>query len=77
MGTAPGMAEKKQDDEGQVSEVSGLGGAGGAVSDGDAVSGQPEGESGKVDDGPTGPDAVTNDPEQDRHPDKDDVETTG
>ena len=70
------MAEKKQD-EGQVSEVRGLRDPDQSVSDGDAVSGQPEGESGKVDDGPTGPDAVTNDPRQDRYPDKDDIETTG
>ena len=68
------MAENKQD-EGQVSEVSAL--KGGAISDGDSVAGQPEGESGKVDEGPTGPDAVTNDARQDRHPDQDDVETTG
>ena len=70
------MADNKQD-EGQVSEVSGLRDPHESVSDGDAVSGQPEGESGKVDDGPTGPDAPTNAPEQDRHPDQDDVETTG
>ena len=70
------MADNKQD-EGQVSEVSGLRDPGESVSDGDAVSGQPEGESGKVDDGPTGPDAPTNAPEQGRHPDQDDVETTG
>jgi hypothetical protein len=69
------MAEKKQD-EGQVSEVSRLDGDG-VVSDGDAVAGQPQGESGKVDEGPTGPDAVTNDPEQSRHPGEDEVETTG
>ena len=70
------MADNNQD-EGQVSEVSGLRDPDESVSDGDAVSGQPEGESGKVDDGPTGPDAPTNAPEQDRHPDQDDVETTG
>ncbi|HEU5035469.1 MAG TPA: hypothetical protein VFT70_00580 [Nocardioides sp.] len=70
------MAEEKQD-EGQVSEVSGMKAPGESVSDGDAVSGQPEGESGKVDDGPTGPDAPTFDPDQGRYADKDDVETTG
>ena len=70
------MADKNQD-EGQVSEVSGLRDPDQSVSDGDAVSGQPEAESGKVDDGPTGPDAPTFAPEQDRYPDKDDVETTG
>lgn len=68
------MADNKQD-EGQVSEVSALKDE--AVSDGDSVAGQPEAESGKVDEGPTGPDAVTNDERQDRHPDQDDVETTG
>lgn len=70
------MAEKNED-EGQGSEVSGLRDPDESISDGDAVSGQPEGESGTVDDGPTGPDAPTNAPEQDRHPDQDDVETTG
>jgi hypothetical protein len=71
------MADDNKD-EGQVSEVSGLrADPGDQVSDGDAVSGQPEGESGEVDDGPTGPDAPTNAPGQDRYPDKDDVETTG
>ena len=70
------MADEKQD-EGQVSEVSGMKAPGESLSDGDAVSGQPEGESGTVDDGPTGPDAPTFDPEQDRYADKDDVETTG
>jgi hypothetical protein len=71
------MADNNQD-EGQVSEVSGLkADPDDRVSDGDAVSGQPEGESGKVDDGPTGPDAPTNAPRQDRYPDKDDVETSG
>jgi hypothetical protein len=70
------MTENTQD--GQVSEVSGLRDPDEAISDGDAVSGQPEAESGKVDDGPAGPDAVTNEPgRQDRYPDKDDVETTG
>ena len=68
------MADNKQD-EGQVSEVSALRDE--AVSDGDSVAGRPEAESGKVDEGPTGPDAVTNDERQDRHPDQDDVETTG
>jgi hypothetical protein len=70
------MAENTQN-EGQVSEVSGMKAPGEAVSDGDAVSGQPEGESGKVDDGPTGPDAPTFAAEQQRRPDQDDVETTG
>jgi hypothetical protein len=64
-------------DEGQVSEVAGLG-DGGPISDGDAVAGQPSDESGEVDEGPTGPDAPT-DHRDDKgdYPDKDDVETTG
>lgn len=71
------MTDNTQD-EGQVSEVSALRDPDEAISDGDAVAGQPEAESGKVDDGPAGPDAVTNEPgRQDRYPDKDDVETTG
>lgn len=70
------MADKKQD-EGQVSEVSGLRNPGESVSDGDAVAGQPAGVSGDTDEGPTGPDAPTFAEKQDRHPDSDDVETTG
>ncbi|MDF1605394.1 hypothetical protein [Nocardioides sp. YIM 152315] len=66
------MADKKQD-EGQVSEVSGLRDADEQVSDGDAVAGQPDGADG----GPTGPDAATFAEEQDRRPGKGDVETTG
>jgi hypothetical protein len=62
-------------DEGQVSEVGGLGAE--PISDGDSVAGQPEGESGRVDEGPTGPDAPTFAEDQDEHPDADDVETTG
>lgn len=72
------MSDEKQD-EGQVSEVSGLGdGDGGdAVSDGDSVAGQPTEESGRTDEGPQGPDAPTFDDRQDEYPDSDDVETTG
>jgi hypothetical protein len=66
------MAEKKHD-EGQVSEVGGLGDPDQPVSDGDAVAGQPD----AADEGPTGPDAVTFADDQDRHPGKGDVETTG
>lgn len=62
---------------GQVSEVAGFKEAGEAISPGDSVAGGPEGESGRPDEGPAGPEAVTNDPEQDRHPGKGDVETTG
>ena len=81
------MAENEKQDEGQVSEVSGLkanpddrsslNDPGQQVSAGDSVAGQPDGESGRADEGPTGPDAPTNSPRQDRHPDKDDIETTG
>lgn len=70
------MSDEKQD-EGQVSEVSGMGGGGAAVSDGDSVAGQPTQESGPTDEGPQGPDAPTFDDRQDEYPDSDDVETTG
>ena len=63
--------------EGQVSEVAGLDNPDDPISPEDSVAGAPTDESGRVDEGPTGPDAPTNDPRQDRHPDKDDVETTG
>jgi hypothetical protein len=63
--------------EGQVSEVASLKEPGEEISPGDSVAGAPEGESGRADEGPTGPEAVTNDARQDRHPGKDDVETTG
>ena len=74
-------------DEGQVSEVSGLkadpddrsslNAPGQEISAGDSVAGQPDGESGRADEGPTGPNAPTFAEDQDRYPDKDDVETTG
>lgn len=67
---------QKPDDEGQVSEVSGLK-APEQEAPGDSVAGAPEGESGRADEGPTGPDAPTFDHEQGRHRTKDDVETTG
>lgn len=63
--------------EGQVSEVASFKEAGEEISPGDSVAGAPEGESGRVDEGPTGPDAVTNDSRHDRQPSADDVETTG
>ena len=72
--------ERREDQDGQVSEVAGLpdpGTADASVSDGDSVAGQPDTESGETDEGPTGPDAVTFDDRQDRHPGQDDVETTG
>ncbi|GAA4753466.1 hypothetical protein GCM10023350_43430 [Nocardioides endophyticus] len=65
------------DDEGQVSEVASFKEPGEQISPEDSVAGAPQGESGDADEGPTGPDAVTNDEHQDHHPDQDDVETTG
>jgi hypothetical protein len=65
------------DDEGQVSEVASFKEPGEQISPEDSVAGAPQGESGHADEGPTGPDAVTNDERQDHHPDQDDVETTG
>ncbi|NYI11160.1 hypothetical protein [Nocardioides marinus] len=41
--------------EGQVSEVQSMDGADEPISDDQAVAGQPDGESGEVDEGPTGP----------------------
>jgi hypothetical protein len=75
--TEPQRDHAPDDADGQVSEVASFKNAGEPISPGDAVAGAPEGESGQVDEGPTGPDAPTNDPRQDRHPAKDDVETTG
>ena len=69
--------ESASDTEGQVSEVAGFKAAGEEISPGDSVAGAPEGESGKADEGPQGPNAVTNETRQDHHPDKGDVETTG
>jgi hypothetical protein len=66
------MSENQQD-EGQVSEVSGLKKEA-DVSDGDSVAGQSDRG---ADEGPTGPDAPTFADDQSRYPDKDDVETTG
>lgn len=42
-------------EQGQVSEVQSLDGADEPISDDQSVAGQPEGESGEVDEGPTGP----------------------
>ena len=64
-------------EEGQVSEASSLERAGEPIAPSDSVAGAEPGESGRADEGPTGPDAVTNDDRQDRHPGKGDVETTG
>jgi hypothetical protein len=69
------MSDAKHDPEsdGQVSEVSGLRDPDDAVSDGDAVAGQPD----QGQEGATGPDAPTFAERQDRYPEKDDVETSG
>ena len=76
------MSDSEQQDEGQVSEVSGLKKEGELsevpdVSDGDSVAGQPTRESGATDEGPQGPDAPTFSEDRDDYSDKDDVETTG
>ncbi len=42
-------------EQGQVSEVQSLDGAEEPISDDQAVAGQPDAESGKADEGPTGP----------------------
>ncbi|MBM7507358.1 hypothetical protein JOE61_001172 [Nocardioides salarius] len=42
---------------GQVSSVQNMDSAGEEISDDQAVAGQPDGESGRVDEGPTGPNA--------------------
>ncbi len=80
-------SQREQDQGGQVSEVSGLKAdpddesslerPGDPIEPGDSVAGDPDGESGGPDEGPTGPDAPTFAEHQDRYPDKDDVETTG
>lgn len=75
--SAPGDDSTSSDDGGQVSEVSGLDQAAEPISPSDSVAGAEPGESGHADEGPTGPDAVTHAEEQDSHPDKGDVETTG
>lgn len=75
--TTPGESQSQYESDGQVSEVASFGDPGDAISPEDSVAGAPEGESGHVDEGPTGPDAPTNDPLRHRYPDKDDVETTG
>lgn len=60
-----------------MSEPSDLEQAGEPIAPSDSVAGAEPGESGHADEGPTGPDAVTNDDRQDHHPEKGDVETTG
>jgi hypothetical protein len=73
----PQEQPEDSDSGGQVSEVSALRDKDQPISPGDSVAGAPDGESGRPDEGPTGPDAPTYDERQDRHPPKDDVETTG
>jgi hypothetical protein len=73
----PAESSSEADTEGQVSEVASFKDPNEEISPGDSVAGAPEQESGRADEGPTGPDAVTHDPRQGRHPDQDDVETTG
>ena len=70
------MVDNEQQDEGQVSEVSGLKKQGelSDVSDGDSVAGQSDPG---ADEGPTGPDAPTFSEDRSGYSDKDDVETTG
>jgi hypothetical protein len=70
-------SDTESDSGGQVSEVASFKEPGEQISPEDSVAGAPEGESGKPDEGPTGPDAVTNDSEQKRYPEKSEVETTG
>jgi hypothetical protein len=75
--TTPREPTDESDSEGQVSEVASLKEPGEQIAPEDSVAGAPEGESGRADEGPTGPDAVTNEERQDQHPAQDDVETTG
>jgi len=75
--TADSQPTPDSETDGQVSEVASFKRPGEQIAPEDSVAGAPEGESGHTDEGPTGPDAVTNDARQDRHPDQDDVETTG
>lgn len=67
-GTPGGTPGDKDDDSarttdgGQVSELAEAGGEPGPISSGDSVAGQPEAESGEVEEGTQGPDAVPDDP---------------
>ena len=74
--TPPHQDVQDRPDEGQVSEVSGLTEPT-QQAPGDSVAGAPDKESGRPDEGPTGPDAVTFADEDDHYPDKGDVETIG
>jgi hypothetical protein len=61
VGRAPrGVPERMSDTNGEVSEVSGMGGQPDEISPQDAVAGAPEGQSGDADEGTAGPDAPPN-----------------
>lgn len=60
------MTAKPGDDEGQVSETSGLEGADQPIQPDQAVAGAPDAESGEVQEGKTGPNARTGTEESDR-----------
>ncbi len=77
MTTTESQPTSEEEPAGQVSEVASFKEPGEQISPGDSVAGAPEGESGHADEGPTGPNAVTNDSRRLRHPDKANVETTG
>jgi hypothetical protein len=64
MGTAGHEDDDDQQsgDGGQVSELAQGGGSPEPISSGDSVAGQPEQESGAVEEGTQGPDAVPDDP---------------
>ena len=57
----------KESQDGEVSELAVAGGEPEPVSAGDSVAGQPDGESGEVQEGATGPNAIPDD-ETDEHP---------
>jgi hypothetical protein len=75
--SAESQPESESDTDGQVSEVASFKEPGEQISPEDSVAGAPTEESGRTDEGPTGPDAVTNESRQGLHPDQGDVETTG
>lgn len=54
--------EDREDQGGQVSELAEAGGAPQPISAGDSVAGQPDQESGEVEEGTQGPNAIPDDP---------------
>ncbi|GAA1435021.1 hypothetical protein GCM10009641_30000 [Mycobacterium cookii] len=62
--THHGGHDEKHDDEqdGQVSELAAAGGEPEPISSGDSVAGQPDDESGDVQEGAQGPNAIPDDP---------------